>query len=119
MTAFHLDAAFDLLLNKILLTFRAITANRFVPGDEFALWVTITPIEYPIFLGFPLDDLAFFAHRTREFLTQDTSDSSKIDAKGPAQPHGVALLQGFFRCLWQQEWQNRNAFIEQLQGLVG
>ena len=65
MTAFHLDAAFDLLLNKILLTFRAITANRFVPGDEFALWVTITPIEYSIFLGFPLDDLAFFAHRTR------------------------------------------------------
>lgn len=48
-----------------------------------------------------------------------TSDSSKIDAKGPAQPHGVALLQGFFRCLWQQEWQNRNAFVEQLQGLVG
>lgn len=47
------------------------------------------------------------------------SDSSKIDAKGPAQPHGVALLQGFFRCLWQQEWQNRNAFVEQLQGLVG
>ena len=47
------------------------------------------------------------------------SDSSKIDAKGPAQPHGAALLQGFFSCLWQQERQNRNAFVEQLQGLVG
>ena len=65
MTAFHLDAAFDLLLNKIMLTFRAIAADRFVPRNEFALWILIAAIEYPVLLGFPFDDLAFVAYRAR------------------------------------------------------
>ncbi len=30
-----------------------------------------------------------------------------------------ALLQGFFGCLWQQQRQHRDAFIEQLHGFVG
>ena len=63
MTAFHLNAAFDLLLDKIMLTDRAVAADWLVPRNEFALWVLIAAIEDPVLLGFPFDDLAFVANR--------------------------------------------------------